>query len=76
MPKKSERLTFVSVRKFANENNFSMDRHPLKGFYVWRVGNTAEKFSNPVQPTLQDAQNFIQSELDKGESRDDWNSAS
>lgn len=78
MPKKPKgsKLYFVTVRAFANKNGYSMNRNPTGGFRVWKTGNTAEQFSNPVQPTLKAAQAFVQSEIDKAEVASEWDSAS
>jgi hypothetical protein len=56
-----KRLTFVEVRKLANAEGLSMDRHPIRGFRIWNNGFPAEKYKEEnLHLTLNAAQQFIE----------------
>jgi hypothetical protein len=60
----TQRYTFAQIRKLANDNGFSMERHPKAGFRVWRDGDQRERYSNPVFVTLAAAKGFIEAEIE------------
>jgi hypothetical protein len=62
MASTKKRLTFVEVRKLANQKGLSMDRHHKQGFRIWDNTFHAEKYnSKNLYPNLHAAKEFIES---------------